>query len=363
MKKIVIKVSSNLVNPDNNHNIDIVEKISNESSKLIDKGHQVIIVSSGAVMHGVKSLGLTKKPDSVPMLQSCASIGQIKLMARYKSSLKKLNKIPAQILVSIEDFNNRKRYLNLRNTVNTLLSLNVIPVFNENDTINTEELKFGDNDHLSAIVTLMMEFDMLIILTDVDGIYNCDPKKDSNACLISSINYDEENQDILASSTVSEFSTGGMLTKLKSAKLSAKGGIDVFIGNGFKCSIDKIINNEEIGTFVHGNKNKTNARKKWLGFSPVSGGNIEIDHGAYIALKEKKSSLLATGIKKINGNFTQGSLVSIIYDNKKIAQGLTNYPSKDLELIKGIKSQDFDKYIKNCDYEVIIHKNNLFLIE
>lgn len=360
MKKIVIKISSNLLNPDNS--IDIVKKITEEINILRNKNYEIIVVTSGAVLHGVKKLGLDKKPVNIPLLQSCASIGQIDLMERYKVEFKKYNIIPAQILVSTEDFNNRKRYLNLMNTLNTLLSLRCIPIFNENDSLNIEELKFGDNDHLSALITLMMNFDMLIILTDVDGLYDSDPKENKDAKLIKCINKLDDSCLRVASNRVSKFSSGGMRAKLESSQKVAKAGIDVFIGNGFKVNLENIIENKENGTYIYGEKEKVNARLRWIGFSPVNKAKIFVDEGAYKALVERKSSLLASGIIKVEGNFSKGSLVGIYFNEKKIAQGLTNYPSKDLQLIKGIKSSDFHKYIKNPDYAEVIHRNNMYLL-
>ncbi len=360
MKKIVIKISSNLLNP--NNEIDIIKKLTKEISYLKEKKIEIILITSGAVMHGVKKLNLDKKPHNIPLLQSCAAIGQIDLMERYKIEFAKYNLIPAQILVSTDDFNNRKRYLNLMNTLNTLLSLKVIPIFNENDTINIEELKFGDNDHLSALITLMMDFNMLIILTDVDGLYDKDPKENINAQLIKCINKIDDSCINMATNKVSKFSTGGMRAKIESAQKVADAGINVFIGNGFKVELEKIIKGNENGTYIYGEKEKVNARLRWIGFSPVNTAKIYIDEGAYKALLEKKSSLLASGIIKIEGNFSKGALVGIYFNNKKIAQGLTNYTSKDLQLIKGIKSKDFHKYIKNADYEEVIHRNNMYLL-
>lgn len=361
--KIIVKLSSNLINPTNQYRIDMVSKICGEIAHLRELNHEVIVVSSGAVMHGVKELGLDAKPDTVPLLQSCAAIGQITLMKRYWDAFGLQNLIPAQILVSTEDFTNRKRYLNLRNTINTLLSQGVIPIFNENDTINTEELKFGDNDKLSSVITMMMNFDMLVILTDVDGVYDSNPKNNPEAKLIPKITKDFM-PNIEAGSEVSKFSSGGMKTKMISALDSTKGGIDVFIGNGFKTHLTKIIEGTEKGTYIlHDKADKTNARMKWLGFSPISNAQIDIDDGAKDALLNKQSSLLATGITAVHGEFYHGDLVCISSNGKKIAQGLTNFSSDELDKIKGVKSKDFCKYIDNCDYEVVIHKNNLYILE
>ncbi len=361
MKKIVIKISSNLLNPDNN--VDLIENLANSIASLKKDGNQIIVVTSGAVMHGVKKLGLTKKPKQLPLLQSCASIGQIDLMTRYQHLFQRHNLIPAQILVSNEDFNIRDRYLNLRNMVSELLNIGVLPVFNENDSVNTKELKFGDNDQLSSLVTLMMDFDILIILTDVDGFYDSNPKTNPNAKLISEIKKVDDMILSLAQDSVTEFTTGGMKRKLEASGRVAKAGVQVFIGNGYKVDIKKIVLGEELGTYIRASESNIDAKKRWLGFTPSEKGQIFVDNGAYVALTERHSSLLASGIVSINGEFKKGSLVSIFGKNIKIAQGLTNYSSKEIELIKGKRSSEFEKYIKNSDYEEVIHKNNLYLLK
>lgn len=360
MKKIVVKISSNLLNPDNE--VDLIDKLAKEIVELRKEDVEVIIVTSGAVMHGVKVLKMDSKPEQLPLLQSCAAIGQISLMTRYQDIFRKHDLVPAQILVSNEDFNIRSRYLNLRNMVSSLLSINAIPIFNENDSVNTKELKFGDNDQLSSLVTLMMDYDLLIILTDVDGFYDSDPKSDPNAKLIRLV--EQVDNDILsyAKDTVSKFTTGGMKRKMEASGRVAKAGVDVFIGNGHKVSIRKIVKGEEIGTFIKSNTKNIHARERWLGFTPSEKGFVFVDEGAFKALTNNNSSLLASGITSVGGDFGKGSLISIFFKDKKIAQGLTNYSSRDLELIKGKKSNDYSKYIKSCDYKEVIHKNNLYLL-
>ncbi len=358
MKKIVIKISSNLLNPDNK--IDIIEKLSKEIHQLKKKGYKIIIVTSGAVMHGLKTLGFEKKPAFVPLLQSLAAIGQIKLMTRYQNIFNNYNLIPAQILVSTDDFKIRSRYLNLRNTIESLLENEAIPIFNENDSTNIEELKFGDNDHLSSLITIMVDFDILIILTDVNGLYDKDPKINKEAQLISKIEDLTDDYLKYTNSKVSNFSSGGMKSKIKGALKAVKSGKDVFIGNGFNVSLVKIIEKSESGTYIKGNSKKQNARKKWLGSSPTEKGSIKVDEGAYKALKNN-SSLLASGITQITGHFNKGSLINILFNNEKIGQGLTNYSSKEIEKKKKKKSTEFNKFLKKSDYKEVIHKNNLIL--
>ena len=361
MKKIIVKISSNLLNPDNE--IDLIEKLSSQIYSLINNGNKVIVVTSGAVMSGLKILNFTKKPDTLPLLQSCASVGQINLMARYKEQFLKYKLTPAQILVSTEDFKNRVRYLNLRNSIDALLSFNgVIPIFNENDSINTDELKFGDNDQLSSLIALMMGIDILIMLTDVDGFFDGDPKTNPNAKLIDNIEIFNNKLLKHATNKTSLYTSGGMRKKIESAGRATKGGITVFIGNGYKISLEKIIKNEEYGTYIRPSEKALSSRQKWLGFGPVDNGIIYIDEGASVALSKKHSSLLASGIIDVKGIFSKGRLVSIYYNDEKIGQGLTNYSSKDIEIIKGKKSSEFNKFLQSYDYDEVIHKDNLILL-
>lgn len=353
---IVVKLSSNLINPANA--IDVVERIAKEAEILKKNGNQVVIVTSGAVMYGMKTLGLSRRPEEVPQLQSCASIGQIFLMKRFQETFAKYNLVPGEVLLSADDFHHRKRYLNLRNTIKTLLGYGAIPVINENDTINIEELKLGDNDHLSSLISIMLDFDQLIILTDVDGVYDRDPKSDSNAQLIKQIDKIDDGILSFASDKTSLFTTGGMKKKLSSADKATKAGICVFIGNGFKTSLQKIITRDEIGTYIMPSAHLS-ARTKWLAFSPSEESSIYIDEGAKKAIE--KSSLLPSGITNISGAFRRGSLVSIYCGDEKIAQGLSNYSSEELELIKGKKSFEIKEIISDF-YEEAIHKNNLYLL-
>lgn len=361
MKNIVIKISSNLINPDNE--IDVIKRLAVEIKTLKSKGFNVIIVTSGAVMYGIKHLNLTTRPDSLPILQSCAAIGQISLMTRYQEIFNEQGLIPAEILVSADDFKVRKRYLNLRNTIQSLLSMGVVPVFNENDSINTEELKLGDNDHLSSLITIMMDFEVLVILTDVNGLYDSDPRVNRDAKIISRIaRLDNSYFKMASNKTSSLFTTGGMAKKLESAQKASRAGVKVFIGNGYKVSIMKVIEETEIGTYIGKDEKVKNARKKWLAFSPSHTSGVYIDEGALNALKKQKSSLLPSGIIGIEGRFEKGSLISIFYKDSKVAQGLSNYSSHELKLIKGKRSAEIMNYFPEDFYEEAIHKNNLYLL-
>lgn len=361
MKNIVIKLSSNLTNPDNE--VDVIKRLALEIKTLKEGGFNVIIVTSGAVMYGLKKLNMTTRPESLPLLQSCAAIGQISLMRKYQEVFGEHGLIPAEILLSADDFKIRKRYLNLRNTIQTLLSIGVVPVFNENDSINTEELKLGDNDHLSSLITIMVDFEMLIILTDVDGLFDSDPRTNSSAAIIPKIDKLDKSYFKMASNkTSSLYTTGGMAKKLESAQKASRAGVKVFIGNGYKVSISKIIEESEVGTYIESEMKVKSARQKWLAFSPTHTSGVHIDEGAVDALQKKKSSLLPSGIVDIVGRFEKGSLISIFYKDQKIAQGLSNYSSTELLLLKGKKSGEIKESFQGDFYEEAIHKNNLYLL-
>ncbi len=358
---IVVKLSSNLINPDNS--IDVIDRIAADIVKLKANGNNVIIVTSGAVMYGMKTLGYKSRPDSMPLLQSCASIGQIHLLGRYQSTFQKYGLIPAEILLSADDFKVRSRYLNLRNTMKNLVNLGVIPVINENDSVNTSELKFGDNDNLSSLITLMIDFDMLLLLTDVDGVYDKDPKHNKDANLLKQIKISDISIMDGISDSGSTFTVGGMKKKLEASFRAVQAGITVFIGNGFKVRLTNVVEDNENGSYLVPDGRKVSARKKWIAFAPSGKSSIIVDEGACTALLKKESSLLASGIMSVEGNFMRGTLVSIYCDGEKIAQGLSNYSSDELDLIKGKKSKDIKAILSSVFYEEVIHKNNLIILK
>lgn len=358
MSKILIKISSNLLDPDNE--FDVISYISEQISKL-HRDNKIIIVTSGAVMYGMKKMGLEKRPSSIPELQSYAAIGQIALMRKYEKTFEKSGLIAAEILVSADDFKVRKRYLNLRNTVDTLLDMNTIPLFNENDSVNTEELKLGDNDQLSSLIAIMMDFDKMIILTDVDGVYTDNPKKNKSAQLLKSLNYCDTETKNCVNDTYSTYTTGGMSSKLDSAFNAANAGVEVFIGNGKNFDLNDILINKQRGTYIKASNKKYNARKKWIGFTPSSKSGIFIDRGALIALYDKKKSLLPSGVLDVHGKFDRGSLVNIFYKEIKVAQGLSNYSSEDIIEIKGKSSTEIEDIISDNFFVELVHKNNIYL--
>lgn len=359
-KRIVVKVGTKvLTSADRALDSARIEDISCQIAKVMDKGTEVILVTSGAIGAGLSLLNIKKRPSLLADLQAIAAIGQNHLMSLYGRFFKKEGYNVGQILLTQEDFNDRERYVNIKHTINTLLKHKAVPVINENDTVATEEIKCGDNDRLSSLVAGLSEAELLIMLSDVDGLLDEDGK------VVSFVG--EVNQKIqkLGGKSKSDLGTGGMATKLKAASVVTRSGADCVIANGReKNVIYRIaIEAESIGTAFKSQTVKLIARKRWIAFSTRAKGVISIDSGAEEALLKKKKSLLASGISGVEGVFEAGDVIKIINkENEEIARGVTNYSSKDLLKIKGLKSSCFKGVLENVCAEEAVHKDNLVII-
>jgi glutamate 5-kinase len=362
-KKVLIKVGSNLIVDNNGIRKVFLNNLVNQIIDIYRNGIKVILVTSGAIGSGIKRLQIKKKNFSLSEKQAIAAVGQIVLMQEYKNLFKNHNIPVAQILLTHEDVKDKIRNANVRNTINTLLSWGVIPIINENDTVATDEIKFGDNDALAGIVGSLLNVDLVIILTTVDGIYDKNPEKFKDAKLIEEIdNVDEIISDIEIKGK-SEFGTGGMLSKLKAAQSLNYIGIPLVIANGNKKEVIKsIVNDEKVGTRILKKDVKIAAKKRWIFLNLKTKGEIKIDDGAKKALTEKGKSLLAVGVIDVIGNFVFGDAVDIVdKNNEKIGKGITNYSAEALNLIKGKKNTEISKIIKDSYYEEVIHRDNLFI--
>ncbi|MEN3013191.1 MAG: glutamate 5-kinase [Endomicrobiia bacterium] len=362
-KRIVIKVGSHLIIEGSKF---LFSSLASQIKKIKDKGIDVIIVSSGAIATGVLQYNLPSKPKSIVEKQAYAAIGQPLLMNKYISAFKKYNIKVAQILLTREDFEARERYLNVRNTLNYLLRAGVVPVINENDTVATEEIKLGDNDNLSAIVASKIDADLLILLTDVDGIYEKNPKIYPNSKVIEEV---KDINDLLSKCEISSKSnffcgTGGMKTKLEAAHLCSLAGIDTVVANGLKENIIlEILEGKKVGTYIYSKNKKLLSKKKWIAFAKKSKGKILIDSGAVVAITKKHKSLLPVGIKKVEGVFRKGDVVSVVSENgEEVARGITNYNSEEIEKMMGKKTQEIKKIIFNFETEEVIHADNLVIL-
>ncbi len=361
-KSIVIKIGSHLIVKGKENFIDF---IAGQVSELRDKGCRVIIVSSGAIATGVDEYKLSKKPTKIVEKQAYAAIGQPLLMRKYIEIFKKYNIVVAQVLLTREDFNDRKRYLNIRNTLNFLLKLGVVPIINENDTVAYEEIKLGDNDTLSAIVAVKTNADLLVLLTDVDGIYDKDPNLYKDANLIREIYSLEQLNSCMINSKSSFFcGTGGMKTKVEAAKICMLSGVDTVITNGIKERVLlDIVEGKQVGTKIYSKKTKITSKDKWIAFISKSKGKIYIDDGAVLAILQKHKSLLPVGIKKVEGEFEKGDIVSVYTLNgKEIAKGVVNYSSDEINKIKGKKTKEIKSISSEFKHEEVIHADNIVII-
>ena len=358
-KKIVVKIGTSvLAKKDGNIDGDVIENIASEVSRLLDKGTKVIIVSSGAIGAGIGMLGLKGVPASLSELQATASVGQGELMHLYSASFKKRNYIVGQILLTQDDFDQRARYLNIKYTFDALLSRQIVPIVNENDTVSTEEIKCGDNDRLSGLVADLAGADALIVLSDVDGFYG----KDGSVLRV----VGDITEDIikLAGKKCSPFTKGGMATKIDAARTAVDSGIDCFIANGRKAGIlSDVLEGKGIFTCFKARPAKKKAKKRWIAYSSKVKGSITIDDGAKKALAAGHKSLLPSGVIERGGSFKAGDVVGILDSKRKeFAKGLTNYSSKEIDAIKGRKSGEIQKALGYKDHDEVVHRDNLVIL-
>ncbi len=359
---VVVKIGTNLL-ADKTRGIDTgrIEAIAKSVSSLRGRGTDVAIVSSGAIGAGVAALGLKARPRTIPEKQATAAIGQPLLMEAYEHAFRKVNQPIAQLLLTRDDFSNRGRYVNTRNTFAALFEKGVVPVINENDTVAVEEIKLGDNDNLSAMVATLVEAGMLLILSDVDGLYTAAPSADPRAELIRVVERITPQVERYARKKVSELSTGGMATKIQAAKLCVGSGITVVIANGRKPDvIESIFRGDVPGTIFLPSDTKLSTRKQWIGFVSHTRGSIVVDAGASAALLKKHKSLLPSGILEIRGEFRARDIVSIVGpDGRQIGKGICDYSSAELNKIKGKKSSEVEAVLHRKAPAEVVHRDNL----
>jgi len=360
-KRIIVKVGSNVLTKSDGLNLKIIESVSQQISQLSDKGLEVILVSSGAMAAGLRKLGLAKKPDGIPERQAVAAVGQAGLMMEYEKAFERYDKKVAQVLLTGEDLYHRKRYLNARNTLHTLLFWRIVPIINENDTVSVEEIKLGDNDNLSAMIALLMNADILIILTDIEGLYNKDPRSSDDAELIPVVSAIGRDIEQFASDIPGALGTGGMLSKIRAARKVNTAGIPMIIAKGTKKNILlKLFAGEAHGTFFIPKQEKMANRKCWIGFTAKPKGVIRIDDGAVKAILENGKSLLPIGIIGVEGDFGVGAPVEFKNGTGDVlGKGIVNYSSADIRKIMGLKTGEIRKRLGDKPYDEVIHRNNL----
>jgi glutamate 5-kinase len=360
--KIVIKIGTNLLaDKVKGINLDRINEIAQSVARLNSIGNHIAIVSSGAIGAGVAALKLTERPKTIPGQQATAAIGQPLLMEAYENAFRQQDCTIAQILLTKDDFINRARYLNAKNTFSVLLKQGVIPIINENDTVAVEEIKLGDNDNLSAMVANLIDADLLIILSDIDGLFSDDPLKNHEAQLIPVIEKITPQIEKLAKSSKTELSTGGMITKIQAAKRCVSSGIALIIANGTNPNIlEQIFAGTFRGTLFLPSDNTLNLRKKWIGFVSSAKGSVRVDDGAKLALLKKNKSLLPSGIIEIHGEFKANETISIVdLNNELIAKGVTRFSSTELGKIKGKKTSEVERILNRKAQDEVIHRDNL----
>jgi glutamate 5-kinase len=362
-KRIVVKVGSNVLTEDNGLNLRALHAISHQISQLCNRGLEIILVSSGAMASGMKKVGLARRPEAIPERQAIAAVGQATLIREYEKAFEKDNKKVAQILLTSDGLANRKRHLNARNTINTLLEWQIIPIVNENDTVMVQEIQFGDNDNLAAMITLLMNADILINLTDIDGLYDKDPRRHRDAALIPQVSTFKREIEKFASDIPGALGTGGMLSKIKAARKLTTAGVPMVIARGEKPDILlALFAGENHGTFFVPKQEKLASRKCWIGFNLKPQGALQIDAGAEEAVLHKGKSLLPSGIVAVEGEFGIGAPVEFKRGNSDVLGiGLVNYNSADIRKIMGLRSNRIKSVLGYKPYDEVIHRDNLAL--
>lgn len=362
---IVIKVGSSLVT-NNGSGLDqaAIAQWAAQIAKLTTQGKQVVLVSSGAVAEGMQRLGWKKRPTAVNELQAAAAVGQMGLVQMYESCFAKHQLHTAQVLLTHDDLADRKRYLNARSTLRTLLDMKVIPIINENDTVVTDEIRFGDNDTLGSLVANLIEADTLIILTDQQGLYSADPRSNPDAQFIHSAKAGDPALERMAGGAGTSIGTGGMLTKILAAKRAARSGAHTVIASGREPDVlVRLSRGDAIGTHLEATQMKTAARKQWLADHLRMSGKLVLDAGAVKVLKTDGKSLLPIGVTAVEGYFERGDVVACVDANGvEVARGLVNYSASEAARIMRKPSNEIEKILGYVDEAELIHRDNLILL-
>lgn len=366
--RIVIKFGTSLLTGGSNYlDQEIMSNLAFQVAKLHKRGLELLIVSSGAIASGRDKLGLREQPKGIPFKQVLAAVGQSHLMYIYEQLFSKYHITIAQALLTKAELSDRADYLNARNTLLALLEMRVLCIANENDVIAMDEIqeaKFGDNDNLSAMIANLIDADLLLLLSDTSGLYTADPRENPHAQLIPKVDRIDPDIERLASGTSRALGVGGMITKIEAAKLANSSGVTVIIANGNEPDvISRIIAGESLGTLFIPTSTKLESRKRWMLSGLSTKGNLMVDNGAAKALKRQKRSLLAAGIKQIEGEFQRGDIVNICKpDGLRIGCGITNYSSVDIKVIKGAHSKDIVTLLSYDYGSEVVHRNNLVIL-
>jgi glutamate 5-kinase len=363
-KRVVVKVgSSSVAYATGKPNLNQIEALVRQLSSLHKQGKEVLLVTSGAIGTGAGRLGLKGRPRTIPAKQAAAAVGQGILMHIYEKLFSEYGVTVGQVLLTREDFSDRRRFLNAGNTLHALLQFGVIPVINENDTVAVDEIKLGENDTLSALVAGLVDAELLILLSDIQGLYTADPRKDHDARLIREVGEITPVIESLAGGVGSKMGSGGMITKIQAARIASHSGVfTVLASTAEKDILLRIMAGEQVGTVFLPSANKLENKKRWIAYSSALCGKIHVDDGAAMALVKKGKSLLPSGVTAAEGVFEIGSTVSIIGpDQLEIGRGITCYSSVEIDLIKGSQTKEISRILGYKDYDEVVHRNNLVL--
>lgn len=361
VKKILVKVGSAVLTGSDGLDLKIIDSLVQEMCDLTRRGYSFVLVTSGAIASGKQRLNIAGKLKSIPEKQAAAAVGQGRLMRVYSKSFEKNNFYVAQILLTLSDLTDRQRYLNIRNTLSTLLEWGVTPIINENDSVAVDEIKFGDNDNLAAMIANIVEADVFINLTSTAGLYDCNPAESKKARLIPLVSEINDEIEAAATAETSDVGTGGMKSKIMAAKKVTAIGIPCIIAPGKRKQIlTDIMAGKEVGTLFLPSADRLNSKKYWIAFTLRSRGRLIIDDGAKKALLDKGRSLLPSGIIAVEGDFTVGDPVSCVdREGGSIAKGLVNFSSDEIRKIMGLKTTRIAQVIGHKDYDEVIHRDNL----
>ena len=363
-KRIVIKVGTSTLTDDRGL-IDraYLASLAGQIADLKSQGSDVLLVTSGAIRAGMESLGLTRRPKTIPENQAAAAVGQGLLMQTYSDVFRQLGLTVGQVLLTKEDFRERMRYLNARNTMLALFRHGVVPIVNENDTVAVDEIKVGDNDMLAALVASNIEANLLVLLSDVPGLYDAHPGKAESARLIPVVAKIDESIRAMAGGTQGLSGTGGMRTKIEAAEIATRCGVTMVIADGRRSNVlNEIVQGDGVGTTFLPTKKSLSGRQRWMAFGAAPKGGVVVNEGAKKMIREKGTSLLAAGITDVVGRFSSGDVVRILdKDGNQIARGFVNYSADDIEKIKGKRSGDIESILGHKDYDEVVHRDNMVL--
>jgi glutamate 5-kinase len=365
VRRVVVKVGSGLITlPNQGPSAERISRLAADVAQLVKDRREVALVSSGAIATGMARLRLAARPRSIPEKQAAAAVGQSALMWHYEQAFKKHGIQVGQVLLTGQDISDRSRYLNARNTLLALLEFGVLPVVNENDTVAVDEIKVGDNDNLAALVAHLIDADLLVLLTDVDGLYTGDPRRDPMAHRLETVEAVTDEIQRLVFASTNHVSVGGMSTKLEAAQKANASGIPMVIASGSEPDVlQRLLKGEPLGTYFQPRDDRLAARKRWIAFAVPPQGRLLVDAGAKKALTERGKSLLPSGVAEVEGEFLAGALVALAeIDGHEFARGLVNYDAAELRKIRGAKTREIETTLGYKGLDEVIHRDNLVLI-